>query len=284
MENKEIKNINTQEEENPVEKYVKEIQKKQDELHGKAPEEVRPDFLLPQFKNVEEQAKSYKELQALQTKQSQELAKYKKLNNIDVQKNLAHQQLAVLEQNAKLEQEKLNDFYAKEINNLQLALKLGKITKQEAQMHMKDLDNYMLNNMQNASNLYKMACSQCGQSLNMVSPREFFKEDLATRNYLSPITDFLENNYKQMPKSELETVKNLIVNLENSLREEILNEAKLSQDNMNYRQNLTSTANFNPNNISEKIFTLAEIKKMKPEEFRKNQQTILEQFVANKIK
>ena len=33
---------------------------------------------------------------------------------------------------------------------------------------------------------------------------------------------------------------------------------------MNYRQNLTSTANFNPNNISEKIFTLAEIKKMKP--------------------
>ena len=31
MENKEIKNINTQEEENPVEKYVKEIQKKQEQ-------------------------------------------------------------------------------------------------------------------------------------------------------------------------------------------------------------------------------------------------------------
>jgi len=122
------------------------------------------------------------------------------------------------------------------------------------------------------------------QPLNMVSPKEFFQADMQIRNYLSPIIDFLENNYKQLPKNELESVKNLMQNLENSLREEILNETKLTQDNNNYRQNLYSTTNLNSQNFGEKIYTLEEIKKMKPDEFRKNQKTILEQFVAHKIK
>ncbi|MCQ2957380.1 MAG: hypothetical protein MJ180_00595 [Candidatus Gastranaerophilales bacterium] len=62
-----------------------------------------------------------------------------------------------------------------------------------------------------------------------------------------------------------------------------MNASKLTQDNENYRQNLSSTTNLNSNNTGEKIYTLEEIKKMKPEEFRKNQKTILEQFVARKI-
>ena len=51
------------------------LEKKNIEMTQEKPEY---DFLLPQFNSIEEQAKSYKELQALQTKQAQELAKYKK--------------------------------------------------------------------------------------------------------------------------------------------------------------------------------------------------------------
>jgi len=284
MENNELNQNNEEKTVNPVEEYVKEIQAKQDKLHGKVKEDIRPDFLLPQFKNIEEQAKSYKELQALQTKQAQELAKYRKTSDLNAQKNLMQQQLALLEQKSIMDKQTLNDIYAREIENLHLAVSSGKISKQEAQICLGKLENFILSGMQNASNNYKTACSQCGQQLNMLSPKEFFEEDVKTRNYLAPVSDFLESNYRQMPKSELESVKNLITSLENSLRDEILNENKLAQDNASYRQNLASTTNLNPNNISEKIYTMSEIKNMKPEDFRKNQKAILEQFVANKIK
>ena len=71
---------------------------------------------------------------------------------------------------------------------------------------------------------------------------------------------------------------------ENSLREEILNENQLSKDNETYRNNLTSATNLNPQTSAEKIYTMEEVKKMKPEEFRKNQRAILEQFVSHKLK
>ncbi len=288
MENfEDIKNIDNKDQEkiNPVLQYARELKAKRDKERGfVATDNSRPDFLLPQFKNIEEQAKSYKELQALQTKQAQELAKYKNTDNINAQKNLAQKQLSMLQKQADFENTTLNDIYAKELENLQMAVRLGKMSKFEAMKCMNDLESFVLQSMQDSNSKYKSACSKCGQPLNMVSPKEFFQEDLSARNYLNPICDFLENNYRQMPKSELESVKNLVNNLENSLRAEILNEKKLSQDNELYRQSLTSTANLNPNNVTEKIYTMEEIKKMKPEDFRKNQRSILEQFVAHKIK
>ncbi len=72
---------NSSQEKNPVEEYVQKLNEERQKMISGTPvqnEPVRPDFLLPQFKNVEEQAKSYKELQALQTKQAQELAQLKK--------------------------------------------------------------------------------------------------------------------------------------------------------------------------------------------------------------
>ena len=270
---------------NPVEEYVKELKEKQAKEHSEQiTENVRPDFLLPQFKNIEEQAKSYKELQALQTKQAQELAKYKKNENLNVQNINAQQQLSLLQNQAALKKQQLNSFYLQEIDNLEKAVRFGKITPQEAKKNLAQLENLVLDNMQKLNSQYENSCSSMKETLNMVSPKEFFKNDVLTRNYLSPIIDFLENNYKKLPKNELENVKNLIQTLENSLREEILNETKLTQDNNDYRGQLYSTTNLNSQNLGEKIYTLEEIKKMKPEEFRKNQKTILEQFVARKIK
>ena len=270
---------------NPVEEYVKELKEKQAKERGEQiTENVRPDFLLPQFKNIEEQAKSYKELQALQTKQAQELAKYKKNENMNVQNINAQQQLSLLQNQAALKKQQLNSFYLREIDNLEKAVRFGKITPQEAKKNLAQLENLVLDNMQKLNSQYENSCSSMKETLNMVSPKEFFQNDVLTRNYLSPIIDFLENNYKKLPKKELENVKNLIQALENSLREEILNETKLTQDNNDYRGQLYSTTNLNSQNLGEKIYTLEEIKKMKPEEFRKNQKTILEQFVARKIK
>ena len=94
----------------------------------------------------------------------------------------------------------------------------------------------------------------------------------------------MEKNYKKLSKNELDGIKNLVKVLENSLRDEILNENRLSDENEVYRANLTSATNLNPQVSAEKIFTLEEIKNMKPDEFRKNQQAILEQFVSHKIK
>ena len=68
------------------------------------------------------------------------------------------------------------------------------------------------------------------------------------------------------------------------MREEILKEKVLNGENENYRKNLNSATNLISNSNNEKVYTLEEIKKMKPEEFRKNQKAILEQFVARKIK
>jgi len=277
--------INNSQQLNPVEEYVKELKEKQaKEKEEQLPETTRPDFLLPQFKNIEEQAKSYKELQALQTKQAQELAKYKKNENLNVQNLNAQQQISLLQNQTNLKKQQLNTFYMQEVENLEKAVRFGKISPQEAKNHLAQLENLVLNNMQKLNSQYEHASASMNNSLNMVSPKEFFQNDVSTRNYLSPIIDFLENNYKKLPKNELESVKNLIQTLENSLREEILNETKLIQDNNDYRGQLYSTTNLNSQNLGEKIYTLEEIKKMKPDEFRKNQKTILEQFVAHKIK
>ncbi|MCQ2957379.1 MAG: hypothetical protein MJ180_00590 [Candidatus Gastranaerophilales bacterium] len=199
---------------NPVEEYVKELKEKQaKEKTETSKTDVRPDFLLPQFKNIEEQAKSYKELQALQTKQAQELAKYKKNDEMNVQ-----QQMSFLKEQADFKKQQLNAFYMKEVANIENAVRFGKITPQEAKGYMAQLENLVLNNMKNLATTYNDALSSNEQTLNMVSPKSFFQDDMKTRNYLTPIIEFLENNYKKMPKAQLEGVKNLISNLENSLR------------------------------------------------------------------
>ncbi len=268
---------------NPVEEYVNEL--KTSKGTGKAPDSSeRPDFLLPQFKNIEEQAKSYKELQSLQTKQAQELAQYKKDEALKAQKASAYGKIAELKEQAKSKEQELKEFYTNELNNLSAAFQAGKISQQEAQKFAGELKNFVQEKLIILANQFKTTCSKCGQTLDLTSPRDYFQEDLADKNYIEPICQFLEKNYKQLPKAELEGVKKLIENLEKSLRDEILNETQLNQENENYRKNLNSTTNLNPNTNMEKIYTLAEIKDMKPEEFRKNQKVILEQFAARKIK
>lgn len=270
---------------NPVEEYVKELKVKENKLPEKIEENDNPpEYLLPQFKNIEEQAKSYKELQALQTRQAQELAEYKKAQDLATQKDLAMKQIAQLKQEATNEEKKLQEMFISEKRNLALALQNGKISKEEADNYSQQLKCFMQGKLNELSEKFQKSCSQCGQSLNMTSPKEFFKNDLTTKNYLEPICEFLEKNYKTMPKAELEGIKNLVNHLEKTLKEEILNQTKLTQENENYRRNLTSTANLNSQNSAPKIFTLEEIKKMKPEEFRKNQKVILEQFASHKIK
>lgn len=270
---------------NPVEIYVNELKEgnaKNSDKEIKIDE--KPEFLLPQFKNIEEQAKSYKELQALQTRQAQELAKYKKKEEMNNTKENFSSMLGAIEEKNFVEQKKLNDIYQNELMNIKLALKSGKITENEADIFTKQLKSFISDKLMSLNSQYKIACDKCGNDLNMLSPKEYFKEELVTKNYLAPISDFLENNYKKMTKSELDNVKNLIANLENSLREEILLEVSLKNENENYRNALNSATNLNPQKTMEKIYSLAEIKKMKPDEFRKNQKAILEQFTARKIK
>ena len=267
---------------NPVEDYVNELKTKDAEKESVNSE--RPDFLLPQFKSIEEQAKSYRELQSLQTKQAQELAQYKKDEAMKAQKKSAYDKIADLKEQAKSQEQELKEFYSNELNNLSAALQAGKITQQEAQKFAGELKSFVQEKLNILANQFKTACSKCGQTLDMTSPRDYFQDDLADKNYIEPICQFLEKNYKQLPKAELEGVKKLIESLEKSLRDEILSETKLNQENENYRKNLNSTTNLNPNTNTEKIYTLAEIKDMKPEEFRKNQKVILEQFAARKIK
>ena len=292
MSNEEIKKeLVVQEQEkkdtNPVEEYVQKLNEERQKMISGAPvfkQEEKPDFLLPQFKNVEEQAKSYKELQALQTKQAQELAQLKKIAQVDNQKNIYDQKIADINKKAVVKQQQIKDIYNQEMNNLRMALQLGKISTAEALKCQAELKNFVQNKLQELDYEFQNECIKCEQPLDMLSPREYFKEDLASRNYLEPVCEFLEKNYKKLSKSELEGIKNLAATLENSLRKEILNENQLSTENENYRMNLTSATNLNPKTSSEKIYTLEEIRTMKPEEFRKNQQAILEQFVAHKIK
>ncbi len=264
---------------NPVEKYVEELKKDMGEQ-----EVVRPDFLLPQFRSVEEQAKSYKELQGLQTKQAQELAEYKKLEEMQNAKTSSAKEISTLQKQAKVKEEKLKELFVKEMQNLGLALKSGKISQAEAKVCAKQLKTFIQEKMQAVGVNYKQGCEKCDKTFGMVSPKEYFHEDLKDKNYLASVSEFLEKNYKKMPKAELEGIKNLISVLETSLREEILNEKALADENVAYRQNLRSATNLNPQALVEKIYTLDEIKKMKPEEFRKNQKTILEQFASRKIK
>jgi len=286
MENNEEKQEIQQLEINPVEEYVKKLNDEREKMISSNPveNEQKPDFLLPQFKNIEEQAKSYKELQALQTKQAQELAQFKKEKELNEQKVDVQQQMNIIKKQEQIAKQNLNDMYLREMENLKMALKYGKISEKEAMNFVAQLRNFTVQKMQNLDFKYKDAYSKCGKNFDMISPKEYFQEDLLTKNYLSPICEFLEVNYKKMPKNELLGVKNLVDNLETSLRDEILNENRLAQENELYRQNLSSTTNLNPQTSAEKIYTLEEIKKMKPEEFRKNQQTILEQFTSRKIK
>ena len=271
MENEEKKELKQEETVNPVQQYVNELKKQKENVVAQQAEDIRPDYLLPQFKNIEEQAKSYKELQALQTKQAQELAQIKKeKDNVQaIQATISNSD--VIKQN-------INDMYINEMANLKMALSMGKISENEAAICAAKLRNFVAQKLQTLDLQTQNSCP------DMVSPKSYFQGDLASKNYLNPICEFLETNYKKMSKKDLDGVKNLAENLEKTLREEILNDSKLSEENENYRQNLNSTANLNPQNTAEKIYTLEEIKNMKPEEFRKNQQTILEQFVARKIK
>ncbi len=272
---------------NPVEEYVQKLNEERQKMISGTPmpqAEEKPDYLLPQFKNIEEQAKSYKELQALQTKQAQELAQLKKSALSNTQAQNYNQQMADINKKAILRQQQIKNIYNQEMSNLQMALQLGKISEAEAVNCVAQLKNFTQNKLQELDYEFKNACSKCGQPLDMVSPRDYFKDDLATRNYFEPICEFLEKNYDKLSKSELDGIKNLVGAMETSLRDEILNENLLSSENENYRKNLTSATNLNPQTNVEKIYTLEEIRKMKPEEFRKNQQAILEQFVARKIK
>ena len=284
---KELQEEVKEQEVNPVEEYVQKLnEERQKMISGNVmpKEQARPDFLLPQFKNVEEQAKSYKELQALQTKQAQELAQLKKIAQEDSQKNAYNQKIAQINEIAISRQREINDIYNQELENLKIALRFGKISENEAIRCVAQLKNFTQNKLQELNYNFKNACSQCEQPMDMVSPSEYFQDDLTSKNYLAPVCEFLEKNYKKLSKNELGEIKNLVLTLENSMRNEILNENQLQNENENYRMNLTSATNLNPQTNAEKIFTLEEIKNMKPEEFRKNQQTILEQFVSHKIK
>ena len=273
MDNDDKKELEQEEKVNPVQKYVDELKKQKEDASGKTPLDVRPEYLLPQFKNIEEQAKSYKELQALQTKQAQELAQFKKEKEANTQLNNMQ-----MPNNTDVIKQNLQNMYVNEMNNLRMALQMGKISQKEAAVFSEQLKNFVAQKLQAVNYQMQNNCA------DMVSPKDYFQNDLAAKNYLVPICEFLETNYKKLSKKELDGVKNLVENLEKSLRDEILNDSKLSLENENYRQNLNSTANLNPQKMTEKIYTLEEIKNMKPDEFRKNQQTILEQFVARKIK
>ena len=214
----------------------------------------------------------------------EELAQLKKSVQTDAQKDIYNQKLAKINQKAIMRRQEINDIYNAELNNLRLALQMGKISEKEAVQCVSQLKNFTNAKLQELNYGFQSACAQCEQPLDMISPKEYFQEDLKTRNYLEPVCEFLEKNYKKLSKSELEGIKNLVGTIEKSLRDEILNENQLSAENVSYRQNLASATNLNPQSSVEKIYTLEEIKNMKPEEFRKNQQTILEQFVAHKIK
>lgn len=283
MENKDELN-NENQEPNPVEEYVNKLKEEANKKKNPQPQVASPEYLLPQFKTIEQQAKSYKELQALQTKQAQELARYKQLANMRNDKNSFKDMLSAIDSRNISEQNKIKDIYQSEFANLQAALNSGKITKQEANFYAQQLNTFINNKLTDLQSQYKSACEKCGSDLNMLSPKDYFQNDISIKNYLAPISDFLEMHYKKMTKTELDGVKNLIANFEKSLREEILNEISLNQQNEAYRSNLSSATNLSSQSAGEKIYTLAELKKMKPEEIRKNQKAILEQFTARKIK
>ena len=149
---------------------------------------------------------------------------------------------------------------------------------------LEDLNNYFSEQLKNLKSLYQDTTQKYSQLLDLAAPHEFFAQDQATSNVYPIISEFLETNYRQLPKQDLENIKSLIGNLKEVLREEILKELEAEKENENYRQSLTSATNFSPETGHEKIFTMSEIKAMKPEEFRKNQNAILEQFTSKKIK
>ena len=85
------------------------------------------DFLLPQFNSIEEQAKSYKELQALQTKQAQELAKYKRQNDLQLKREEIKSNLEKLDKDYNFQNDKIKSVYFNELQKLENAYRSGKI-------------------------------------------------------------------------------------------------------------------------------------------------------------
>lgn len=256
------------------------------EKENVAPIQEKPeyDFLLPQFSSVEEQAKSYKELQALQTKQAQELAKYKKQNNLELKRKEIKSNLEKLENDFNFQQDRIKTVYFEEMKKLENAYRSGKINSRQKMQFLDDLNNYFASQFQNLKSLYQDTSQKYSQLLDLATPQEFFAQDQTSSNVYPLISEFLENNYHQLPKQDLENIKSLVGNLREVLREEILKELEVDKENENYRKSLTSATSFSPETGHEKIYTMSEIKSMRPEEFRKNQNAILEQFASNKLK
>ncbi len=261
-------------------------EKEELEIEIKEPVQEKPqyDFLLPQFSSIEEQAKSYKELQALQTKQAQELAKYKKQNNMELKRKEIKSNLDKLEEDFNFQNNQIKSVYFDEIKKLENAYRAGKINSRQKMQFLEDLNNYFSSQFQNLKSLYKDTAQKYSKLLDLAAPQEFFAQDLTKSNIFPIISEFLEANYCQLPKQDLENIKSLIGNLREVLREEILKELEVEKENENYRKTLTSATSFSPETGQEKIYTMSEIKAMKPEEFRKNQKAILEQFASQKIK
>ncbi len=247
-------------------------------------EKIEYDFLLPQFNSIEEQAKSYKELQALQTKQAQELAKYKKQNNMELKRQEIKSNLEKLESDFNFQNNNIKAVYFEEMKKLENAYRSGKISSRQKMQFLEDLNNYFTNQFQNLKSLYDDTAKKYSQLLDLAAPQEFFAQDQTNSNVFPIISEFLETNYHQLPKQDLENIKTLVGNLREVLREEILKELEVEKENENYRKTLSSATSFSPETGQEKIYTMSEIKSMKPEEFRKNQNVILEQFASKKIK
>ncbi len=264
------------------------INKEKDELEKENSEQIQEkveyDFLLPQFGSIEEQAKSYKELQALQTKQAQELAKYKKQNNLELKRQEIKSNLEKLDKDFNFQNDRIKSVYLEELKKLENAYRSGKINSRQKMQFLEDLNNYFSSQLQDLQSLYKDTTQKYSQLLDLAAPQEFFAQDQANSNVYPLISEFLETNYRQLPKQDLENIKTLVGNLREVLREEILKELEVEKQNENYRKSLTSATSFSPETGHEKIYTMSEIKSMKPEEFRKNQNVILEQFASKKIK
>ena len=180
-ENKEeIKQEEKQEQINPVEEYVQKLnEERQKMISGTSVQnkEEKPDYLLPQFKNVEEQAKSYKELQALQTKQAQELAQLKKTAALENQKSSYNTIIADINRSALEQKQQIENIYAKELDNLRLALQMGKITEPEAVRCVGELKNFVNNKLHELNYQFQNACLKCEQPLDLVSRQNIFRKN-----------------------------------------------------------------------------------------------------------
>ncbi|MDD3594397.1 MAG: hypothetical protein PHX18_07200 [Candidatus Gastranaerophilales bacterium] len=274
---------------NPLEEYAAQLERENALKNGKKSnqaevpktQEAMIDYLLPQFKSVEDQAKSYKELQSLYTRQAQELAKLKKGEEFALQKS----PINVPEQpkvDFYAQEQKLKAAYLQELEALEYARRSGKIGQSEKLKMEHDLQNFF--NKEFALMNLQMQQQKQSKPLDLVAPSEFFSEELKTKKYLEPVSAFLDKNYSKLSKNELEGIRDMVNSLEVSLREEIQNELSLKNENESYRQKLTSATSLNHPSMAEKIYSIEEIKNMNPEEFRKNRAAILEQFTSRKIR